>query len=58
MKNPVAKIYTSCGIITVELYPEAAPNTVRSFLWAASENMYENRLIKRIVPGFVIQPSY
>ena len=56
--NPVAKIHTSGGVITVELYPEAAPNTVRSFIWAANEKMYENRLIKRIVPGFVLQPSY
>ena len=37
--NPVAKIHTSGGIITVELYPEAAPNTVRSFIWAANEKM-------------------
>lgn len=58
MKNPIAKIYTGRGVITVELYPEHAPNTVRSFIWAASEKMYENRLIKRIVPGFVLQPSY
>ncbi len=58
MKHPIAKIHTQKGIITVELYPEYAPNTVNSFIWAASENMYENRLIKRIVPGFVLQPSY
>ena len=58
MKNPIARIYTGKGVITVELYPEFAPNTVRSFIWAASEKMYENRLIKRIVPGFVLQPSY
>ena len=58
MKHPIAKIHTSKGVITVELYPEYAPNTVNSFIWAAKENMYENRLIKRVVPGFVLQPSY
>ncbi|MGN0663528.1 MAG: peptidylprolyl isomerase [Negativibacillus sp.] len=58
MKHPIAKIYTSQGVITVELYPECAPNTVNSFIWAAGEKMYENRLIKRVVPGFVLQPSY
>ena len=57
-KHPIAKIYTDHGIITIELYPECAPNTVNSFIWAANEKMYENRLIKRIVPGFVLQPSY
>ncbi|MBR3693442.1 MAG: peptidylprolyl isomerase [Erysipelotrichales bacterium] len=58
MKHPIAKIYTSKGIITVELYPEYAPNTVNSFIWAIRKNMYENRVIKRIVPEYVLQPSY
>lgn len=58
VKHPIAKMYTDKGIITIELYPECAPNTVNSFIWAANQKMYENRLIKRVVPGFVIQPSY
>lgn len=58
MKHPIAKMYTDKGVITIELYPECAPNTVNSFIWAAGEKMYENRVIKRIVPGFVLQPSY
>lgn len=58
MKNPIAKMYTDKGVITIELYPNSAPNTVASFIWAASQGMYDNRLIKRIVPGFVLQPSY
>ncbi|MBQ8604053.1 MAG: peptidylprolyl isomerase [Oscillospiraceae bacterium] len=58
MKNPIAKMHTGKGVITIELFPEQAPNTVASFIWAVSEKMYENRLIKRVVPGFVLQPSY
>lgn len=58
MKNPIAKMYTDKGVITMELYPEYAPNTVKSFIWAANEKMYKDRLIKRIVPNFVLQPSY
>lgn len=58
MKHPIAKMHTGHGIITIELYPECAPNTVNSFIWAAKEEMYENRLIKRVVQDFVIQPSY
>lgn len=58
MKHPIAKMYTGQGVITIELYPEYAPNTVASFIWAARQDMYKDRLIKRIVPGFVLQPSY
>ena len=58
MKHPIAKMYTGQGVITIELFPEYAPNTVASFIWAARQNMYKERLIKRIVPGFVLQPSY
>ena len=58
MKHPVAEVTTTKGIIKIELFPEYAPNTVASFIWAAGQGMYKNRLIKRIVPGFVLQPSY
>ena len=58
MKHPIAKMYTTKGVVTIELYPEYAPNTVNSFIWAAQEKMYKDRLIKRVVPGFVLQPSY
>lgn len=58
MKNPIAKMYTSKGVVTIELYPGYAPNTVNSFIWAAQQKMYKNRLIKRVVKGFVLQPSY
>ena len=58
MKHPIAKIYTNQGIITAELYPEYAPNTVNSFIWCITQGMYTNRLISRVVPGFVIQSTY
>lgn len=58
MKRPIATMYTDKGEITIKLYPEYAPNTVNSFIWAAGEKMYQDRLIKRVVPGFVLQPSY
>jgi len=58
MKHPIAKMHTDHGTITIELFPECAPNTVNSFIWAAGEGMYEDRLIKRVVADFVIQPSY
>lgn len=58
MKNPTAKIYTDFGTITVELYPQYAPNTTNSFIWSAQQGMYKNRIIKRVVKDFVLQPSY
>ena len=58
MKHPVAKMYTDKGIITMELYPEYAPNAVNCFITMANKELYKDRLIKRVVPGFVIQPSY
>lgn len=58
MKNPIAKMYTGKGVITMELYPQYAPNTVNSFIWSAQQDFYKNRLIKRVVKDFVLQPSY
>ena len=59
MKLPVAKIVMSSGNeICMELYPEIAPNTVNSFVHCATNGYYNNQMIRRVVPGFVIQPSY
>jgi len=58
-KRPIATIVMDSGAhIVVELYPEHAPNTVNSFIHLASKGLFDNREIKRIVKGFVIQPSY
>ena len=58
MKNPVAKIYTTKGVVTIELFPNEAPNSVHSFIWCAKQGFYNNRTIRRIEPDFVIEPSY
>ena len=58
MKNPIAKMYTGKGVVTMELYPQYAPNTVNSFIWSAQQKFYKNRHIKRVVKDFVLQPSY
>lgn len=44
--------------IVLELLPEEAPNTVRSFLWLAKNGCYTGHSIQRIVPGYVIDASY
>lgn len=59
MKYPKAKIIMENGKeITMELYPDVAPNTVNSFVYCARNGYYDNQAIRRIVPDFVIQPSY
>lgn len=59
MKNPIATLHLSSGnSIKIELFPQEAPNTTASFIWLAEQGAFDNRPIKRIVPDFVIQPSF
>ncbi|MDD6408116.1 MAG: peptidylprolyl isomerase [Lactobacillus sp.] len=44
--------------ITVELLPEAAPNTCASFVWAVKHHIYDGHQIQRIVPGKWVDLSY
>ncbi|MBQ6663373.1 MAG: peptidylprolyl isomerase [Firmicutes bacterium] len=57
-KRPYAVIRTSRAEIRVDLYPEYAPNTVASFIYCVRQGWYKHQKIRRIVPGYVIQPSY
>ena len=50
-----AILETSFGPVTVELFPEKAPNHVRNFLRLASLGVYDGCSFHRVVPGFVIQ---
>lgn len=57
--NPIATLYMANGSrIVLELLPEAAPNTVNSFLYAASLGCMDNHAIERIVPGNWVDVSY
>ena len=51
----VAEIETTKGRMTVELFADKAPRTVRNFLRLASAGVYDGTLFHRIVKGFVIQ---
>lgn len=58
-KNPIATMYMENGSkIVIELLPAAAPNTVNSFIWAASRGYMDNHTIQRIVPGNWIDVTY
>jgi peptidyl-prolyl cis-trans isomerase B (cyclophilin B) len=41
--------------IKAELYPDIAPNTVRSFLSLARGGFYDGLIFHRVIPGFMIQ---
>ena len=44
--------------IVIELLPESAPNTVCSFIHAASHGWLDHHAIERIVPGNWVDVSY
>ena len=57
--NPIAIFYMSSGNkIVVELLPEAAPNTVNSFIYCAKQGCLDGHAIQRIVPGKWVDLTY
>lgn len=53
--RPRAVIETSRGRIELELFADAAPLTVRSFLTLAERGFFDGQEWPRVVPNFVIQ---
>ncbi len=43
------------GVITAELYPEIAPQSVYNFIDLISHNYYDGLIFHRVIPGFMIQ---
>ncbi|MBR2991313.1 MAG: peptidylprolyl isomerase [Solobacterium sp.] len=57
--NPKAILHMSSGRdIVIELFPDAAPNTVNSFIHIASNGLMDHYAIQRIVPGKWVDVSY
>ncbi|HVZ24035.1 MAG TPA: peptidylprolyl isomerase [Vicinamibacterales bacterium] len=52
---PVVVVETSLGSITIELYPDKAPDTVDNFLQYVKDGFYDGTIFHRVVPGYVIQ---
>jgi len=48
-------IETSRGNITLELYPQHAPQTVNNFVFLAGEGFYDGVSFHRVIPDFMIQ---
>jgi peptidyl-prolyl cis-trans isomerase B (cyclophilin B) len=48
-------IQTNHGAITLELYPDKAPQTVANFLRYVDSRHYENTIFHRVIANFMIQ---
>ncbi|MCR5826725.1 MAG: peptidylprolyl isomerase [Oscillospiraceae bacterium] len=56
MSNPIVTIeMEDGGVMTGELYPEIAPNTVNNFIALANSGYYDGLIFHRVIPGFMIQ---
>ena len=51
----IVDLKTSQGLITLELNPEKAPQTVANFVQYAREGHYDGTIFHRVIAGFMIQ---
>lgn len=56
MSNPIVTIEMENGkVITAELYPETAPNTVNNFISLIKKGFYDGLTFHRVIYGFMLQ---
>lgn len=55
VKNPSVVMKTSLGSVTMELYPDKAPDTVKNFLQYVSDKFYDGTIFHRVIANFMIQ---
>ena len=56
MKRYFATIHLEDGRkMTVEMFPEQAPETVRKFVKLARSRYYDGMIFHRVIPGFMVQ---
>lgn len=53
--QPQVELRTSMGRITLELYPDKAPQTVENFLQYVKNGFYDGTIFHRVIPNFMIQ---
>ena len=53
--DPRVEIVTDLGSMTVELWPDKAPLTVRNFLERVDEGFYDGLIFHRVMANFMIQ---
>ena len=56
VKKPIVTIeMEDGGIITIELYPTKAPETVNNFISLINKGFYDGLIFHRTIPGFMAQ---
>ncbi len=55
VNNPVVLMKTSLGDITIELWADKAPETVKNFLSYVDDKFYDGTIFHRVIPNFMIQ---
>lgn len=55
MQYPIVTITTGKDVVTLELYPDIAPNTVNNFISLIQKKFYDGTTFHRIIPKFMIQ---
>ena len=53
--QPIVRIDTNLGSISLVLYPDKAPKTVENFLHYVRDNFYTETIFHRVIPNFMIQ---
>jgi peptidyl-prolyl cis-trans isomerase B (cyclophilin B) len=53
--NPMVKLHTNHGVITLKLDAEKAPNTVKNFIEYVNSGFYANTIFHRVMGNFMIQ---
>jgi len=51
----MVKIHTSKGVISLTLFADKAPDTVKNFIDYAKEGFYDGTIFHRVIDGFMIQ---
>lgn len=54
-QNPIVVLETTAGDISIELFKETAPETVKNFLTYVKDGYYTDTIFHRVIPGFMIQ---
>jgi peptidyl-prolyl cis-trans isomerase A (cyclophilin A)/peptidyl-prolyl cis-trans isomerase B (cyclophilin B) len=53
--NPTVEIKTNQGLMTLELYPDKAPETVKNFIEYVKSGFYDGTVFHRVIDGFMVQ---
>jgi peptidyl-prolyl cis-trans isomerase B (cyclophilin B) len=53
--NQMIKLTTNMGEITIEMYADKAPETVKNFVSYIESGFFDGLIFHRVIPGFMIQ---